>query len=67
MVEYTPIGDLVRRIPDAAWDTLAEIHKKRPAMMLGELLAVAERKRTPKVERPPPEPQSPSNPARRHG
>lgn len=71
MIEYAPIGDVVRSIPDAAWDALAEINKKRPGMMLGELLAVAERKRAPTAEPERREPRSiknyPSNPARRHG
>lgn len=45
MPEYEPIGEFVKSISDSAWDALAEIHKRRPAIMLGELLAVAERKR----------------------
>jgi hypothetical protein len=70
MVEYAPIGDLVlvRSIPDAAWDALAEIQKKRPGMMLGELLAVGDRKRAAAAEPKQREPRSlathPSNPAR---
>jgi hypothetical protein len=67
MVEYAPIGDLVRSISDSAWDTLAEIHQKRPGIMLGELLAVADRKRARQPE-PAREPRSlathSSNPAR---
>jgi len=60
MVEYEPIDDLVRSISDAAWDTLAEIQKKRPAIMLGELLAA--RKRLPKAEPERREPRSLKNP-----
>ena len=61
MIEYEPIGDLVRSIPETAWDALAEIYKKRPSIMLGELLAVAERKRAPKAEPERREPRSLKN------
>ena len=47
MVEFAPIGDLVKQIPAGAWTSLAEIYQRRPAIMLGELLQVAVRKREP--------------------
>jgi hypothetical protein len=69
MIDYEPIGDLIRSILDAAWNALAEIHKKRRAILLGELLDIAKHKRTPKVEPERREPQSlknhPPNPSRR--
>jgi hypothetical protein len=44
MVEYAPIGDLVKQIPAQVWDVLQEVYARRPALMLGELLAVAKLK-----------------------
>jgi hypothetical protein len=41
MVEYAPIGDLVKKIPDDIWNTLKEMYARRPALMVGELLAIA--------------------------
>jgi hypothetical protein len=50
MIDYEPIGDLIRQIPADTWDVLKEIHERRPALMLGELLA--ERKKIePRPER----------------
>ena len=38
MVDYQPIAELVKQIPADTWKILQEIHKRRPAMMLDELL-----------------------------
>ena len=38
MVDYQPIADLVKQIPADTWKILQEIQKRRPAMMLHELL-----------------------------
>ena len=46
MVDYQPIAELVKQIPAETWEILEEIQKRRPAMMLGELLDKWER--TPK-------------------
>ena len=53
MVDYQPIAELVKQIPADTWKILQEIHKRRPAMMLDELLD--KWKRAPK---PPPNAQS---------
>ena len=42
MVDYQPIAELVKQIPDT-WKILQEIQKRRPAMMLDELLDKRER------------------------
>ena len=44
MVEYSPIGDLVKKIPAEVWDVLQEVYARRPALMVGELLAIAKLK-----------------------
>ena len=38
MVDYQPIVELVKQIPADTWKILQEIQKRRPAMMLDELL-----------------------------
>jgi hypothetical protein len=38
MVDYQPIAELVKQIPADTWKILQEIQKRRPAMMLDELL-----------------------------
>jgi hypothetical protein len=38
MVDYQPIAELVKRISADTWKILQEIQKRRPAMMLDELL-----------------------------
>ena len=43
MVDYQPIAELVKRIPADTWKILQEIQKRRPAMMLDELLDTRER------------------------
>jgi hypothetical protein len=43
MVDYQPIAELVKRIPADTWKILQEIQKRRPAMMLDELLDKRER------------------------
>jgi hypothetical protein len=48
MVDYQPIAELVKQIPEDTWKILQELHKRRPAMMLHELLD--------KWERPPKQP-----------
>jgi len=53
MVDYQPIADLVKQIPADTWKILQEIQKRRPAMMLGELLD--NREHAPK---PPPDVQA---------
>ena len=53
MVDYQPIADLVKQIPADTWKILREIQKRRPAMMLDELLD--KRERAPK---PPPDAQT---------
>ena len=53
MVDYQPIADLVKQIPADTWKILQEIQKRRPAMMLDELLD--KRGRAPK---PPPNAQA---------
>ena len=50
MVDYQPVAELVKQIPADTWEILQEIQKRRPAMMLDELLA--------KRERAPTQPQS---------
>jgi hypothetical protein len=50
MVDYQPIAELVKQIPADTWEILQEIQKRRPAMMLNELLD--------KRERVPEQPQS---------
>ncbi len=50
MADYQPIAELVKQIPADTWEILQEIQKRRPAMMLGELLD--------KWERAPKHPQS---------
>jgi hypothetical protein len=44
MVENAPIGDLVKKIPAEVWNVLQEVYARRPALMLGELLAIAKLK-----------------------
>jgi hypothetical protein len=39
MVDYQPIAELVNQIPADTWEVLQEIQKRRPAMMLDELLS----------------------------
>jgi len=53
MVDYQPIAELVKQIPADTWKILQEIHNRRPAMMLDELLD--KWKRAPK---PPPDVQA---------
>ena len=53
MVDYQPIAELVKQIPADIWKILQEIQKRRPAMMLDELLD--KRERAPKQ---PPNPQA---------
>ena len=43
MVDYQPIAELVKQIPVDIWEILQEIQKRRPAMMLDELLDKRER------------------------
>ena len=43
MVDYQPIAELVKQIPADTWQILQEIQKRRPAMMLDELLDKRER------------------------
>ena len=43
MVDYQPIAELVKQIPADTWKILQEIQKRRPAMMLHELLDKRER------------------------
>jgi len=43
MVDCQPIAELVKRIPADTWKILQEIQKRRPAMMLNELLDKRER------------------------
>src|SRR5438128_1563631 len=43
MVDYQPIAELVEQIPADTWKILQEIQKRRPAMMLDELLDKRER------------------------
>ena len=50
MVDYQPIAELVKQIPADTWKILQEIQKRRPAMMLDELLD--KRERAPKVPQP---------------
>jgi hypothetical protein len=45
MVDYQPISELVNQIPADTWEVLQEIQKRRPAMMLDELLDKRERVR----------------------
>ena len=47
MVDYQPIAELVNQIPADTWEVLREIQKRRPAMMLDELLD--KRKRAPEL------------------
>jgi hypothetical protein len=49
MVDYQPIAELVQQIPADTWKILREIQKRRPAMMLDELLD--KRERAPKLPR----------------
>jgi hypothetical protein len=53
MVDYQPIAELVKQIPADTWQILQEIQKRRPEMMLDELLD--KRERAPKQ---PPNPQA---------
>ena len=46
MIDYQPIAELVKRIPADTWKILQEIQKRRPAMMLDELLDKRERAQT---------------------
>jgi hypothetical protein len=43
MVDYQPIAELFKQIPADTWKVLQENHKRRPAMMLNELLDKRER------------------------
>ena len=43
MIDYQPIAELVKQIPAGTWKILQEILKRRPAMMLNELLDKRER------------------------
>ena len=43
MIDYQPIAELVKQIPEDTWKILQEIQKRRPAMMLDELLDKRER------------------------
>jgi hypothetical protein len=43
MVDYQPIAELVKQIPEDSWKILQDIQKRRPAMMLDELLGKRER------------------------
>ena len=43
MVGYQPIGELIKQILADTWKILQEIQKRRPAMMLSELLDKRER------------------------
>lgn len=61
MMDYQPIGDLIKSIPEAAWDALEAIHEKRCAIMLGELLDIAKNYRAPKAEPERREPRSLKN------
>jgi hypothetical protein len=47
MIDYQPIAELVKQIPADTWEILQEIRKRRPAMMLDELLY--QRERAPRV------------------
>jgi hypothetical protein len=38
MVNYQTIAELVNQIPADTWEVLREIKKRRPAMMLSELI-----------------------------
>ena len=51
MVDYQPIAELVSQIPADTWEVLQEIQKRRPAMMLDELLD--KRERAPKLSQSP--------------
>ena len=51
MVDYQPIAELVNQIPADTWEVLQEIQKRRPAMMLDELLD--KRERAPKLPQSP--------------
>ena len=53
MVDYQPIAELVKQIPADTWEILQEIQKRRPAMMLDELLD--KRERAPKQQSRQPE------------
>ena len=53
MVGYQPIGELIKQILADTWKILQKIQKRRPAMMLSELLD--KRERAPK---PPPDAQT---------
>ena len=54
MVDYQPIAELIKRIPSDTWKILQAIQKRRPAMMLHELLDKRERapKQPPNAEPP---------------
>jgi len=43
MVGYQPIGELIKQILADTWKILQKIQKRRPAMMLSELLDKRER------------------------
>jgi hypothetical protein len=53
MVDYQPIAELVNQIPADTWEVLQEIQKRRPAMMLDELLNKRERAPKPPQSREP--------------
>ena len=53
MVDYQPIAELVKQIPAETWKTLQEFQKRRPAMMLDELLDKRERAPKQPVSREP--------------
>jgi len=53
MVDYQPIAELVKQIPADTWEILQEIQKRRPAIMLNELLGKRERVREQPQSRQP--------------
>jgi hypothetical protein len=53
MVDYQPIAELVKQIPADTWEILQEIQKRRPAIMLNELLDKRERVREQSQSRQP--------------
>jgi hypothetical protein len=53
MVDYQPIAELVKQIPADTWEILQEIQKRRPAIMLNELLDKRERVREQPQSRQP--------------
>jgi hypothetical protein len=54
MADYQPIAELVKQLPADIWKILQEIQKRRPAMMLDELLDKRER-----ATKQPPNAQAP--------